>query len=298
MSTYTMKDLSTVYAAYCGSAIAVCRLTREIVGGQPATDDGIRAFAKHHLHIPDEEIEEVVARIKGEEIGERDTTPATGELKEKESYGLNVLRHSAFGPWVGDWQIKAALKQAASRVGLFVAKRGTKGDIAEMGKISAHGISLHGPEFQIHLIAAESETAAETDHIEFHGRTPSPNKPAETEYQKFLGRVNTPSGAKSIVNDAECCPAGSRFSFCFQWYDAKLTEADIVSVFAALPIIGLGSAKSLERGKFDIETLDIEMAEAKRARFTEASDSSRAPGKGRIGLFSSCGCGGTERHFS
>ena len=245
MSSYTMKDLNAVYSAYCGSATAVCRLTREIVGGQPATDDGIRAFAKHHLHIPDEEIEQVVARIKGEEIGERDTTPATGELKEKESYGLNVLRHSAFGPWVGDWQIKAALKQAASRVGLFVSERGSKGCIAEMGKVSAQGISLHGPEFQIHLIDPESEA------------------PAQTEYQKFMGRVNTPSGAKSIVNDAETCPAGSRFSFRFQWYDAKLTEKHMVQIFAAMPVIGLGSAKSLERGKFDIESLDIDMPKRK-----------------------------------
>lgn len=93
MSRYTMKDLSTAYAAYSGSAITVCRLTREIVGGQPATDEGIRAFAQHHLHIPEDKLDEVVARIKGEEIGERETTPPNGEVKEKESYGLNVLRH-------------------------------------------------------------------------------------------------------------------------------------------------------------------------------------------------------------
>jgi hypothetical protein len=242
MSKYTMKDLNAVYSSYCGSATAVCRLTREIVGGQPATDEGIAAFAKHHLKIPDDQIEQVVARIKGEEIGERETTPETGELKEKESYGLNVLRHSDYGPWIGDWQIKACLKQAASRVGLFVSKRGTKGDIAEMGKVSAYGISLHGPEFHIYLMDAEAD------------------QPAKTDYGKFFGSVTTPSGRKSIVNDAEIAPIGSRFSFRLQWYDAKLTEKDIVSIFAALPVIGLGSAKSLERGKFDIESLEIEMA--------------------------------------
>lgn len=245
MSSYTMKDLNAVYSAYCGSATAVCRLTREIVGGQPASDDGIRAFAKHHLKIADDQIEAAVARIKGEEIGERDTTPATGEVREKESYGLNVLRHSEFGPWIGDWQIKAALKQATSRLGLFVAKRGTKGDIAEMGKVSACGISLHGPEFQIHLIDAVTDGAC------------------ATEYQKFLGRVNTPSGAKSIVNDAQTAPIGTRFSFRFQWFDGKLTEKDIVSIFSALTVVGLGSAKSLERGKYEIESLDIEIPKKK-----------------------------------
>ena len=247
MSSYNMKDLTAVYGAYCGSAVATCRLTREIVGGQPASDDGIRAFAKHHLKLADDQIEAAVARIKDEEIGERNTTPEAGEVKEKESYGLNVLRHSEFGPWIGDWQLKAALKQAASRVGLFVSKRGTKGDIAEMGKVSAHGISLHGPEFQIHLIDSEIDSAA------------------RTEYQKFFGSVNTPAGRKSIVNDAEVCPAGSRFSFSFHWFDGKLTEKDIVTIFSALTVVGLGSAKSLERGRYDIETLDIEMSKKKPA---------------------------------
>jgi len=240
MGSYKMQDLQTVYSAYCGSATAVCRLTRELVGGQPATDDGIRAFAKHHLKLADDQIEAAVKRIRGEEIGERDKTPEAGEVKEKESYGLNVLRHSAYGPWLGDWQIKAALKQSASRVGLFMGKR-CKGDVAEMGKISAIGISLHGPEFQIHLIDATTDG------------------PAKTEYQKFWGSVNTPSGRKSICNDAEVCPIGSRFSFQFQWFNGKLTEKDIVSIFSAMTVIGLGSAKSLERGKIDVEALDVEL---------------------------------------
>ena len=251
MSSYTKHDLNAVYNHYCGSAIAVCRLTRELVGGQPATDDGIRAFAKHHLKLAEDQIEAAVARIKREEISERNTTPEAGEIKEKESYGLNTLRHSAFGPWLGDWQIKAALKQAASRVGLFAAKRGTKGDVAELGMVTAHGISLHGPEFQVHLIEPAENG----------------NGPAQTEYQKFMGRVNTPSGAKSIVNDAETCVIGSRFSFRFQWFDAKLTEKDMLSIFAAMPVVGLGSAKSLERGKYDIESLEIDLP--KRAPKTE-----------------------------
>lgn len=248
MSTYTMRDLVKTYEAYCGEAIASCRFTREIVGGQPATPEGIQAFCLHHLHIPEgPELDAAVKRILGEEIGEREVTTETGELKEKESYGLNVLRHDDFGPWIGDWQLKAALKQGASRVGLFVSKRGSKGDMAEMGKISAHGISLHGPDFRIHLMDESGEA------------------PAATIYQKFLGRVNTPTGAKSIVNDAECAPAGTRFEFRFQWYDGKLTEKDIVAIFAALPVIGVGSVKSLERGKFDIERLEVKEKKAKAA---------------------------------
>jgi hypothetical protein len=240
--TYDAKQLRQVYDKFCGQAVARCRLTREVVGGQPATESGVRAFAQHHLHIPEgPELDAAVSRILREEVGEGETTPENGEVKERESYGLNVLRRDEHGPWLGDWMLKAAIKVAASRVGLFQAKRGSKGDMAEMGKVSAWGISAVGPDNQIYL------------------RDESGENPAQTYYEKFMGRVNTPAGAKSIVNDAECAATGSRFEFRFQWYDGKLTENDMVKIFAALPVIGVGSAKALERGKFEIEELTIDM---------------------------------------
>jgi hypothetical protein len=241
MSHYTQNDLNKTYAEFCGQAIAFCRMTRELVGGQPATKDGVRAYVAHHLGIPDgPEQDAAVQRIMREEIGERETTPETGEVKERECYGLNVIRKDDFGPWLGDWQLKAAIKQSASRAGLFAKKRGTKGDIAEMGRVSAHDFSLHGPDYMIHLVDSDGN-------------------PCETVYQRFMGRVNTPQGAKSIVNDAECILPGARFAFRFQWFNGKLTESDIVSIFAGLPIVGVGSVKSLERGKFEIESLDIDV---------------------------------------
>jgi hypothetical protein len=209
------------------------------VGGQPANREAVRAYAKHHLKLPDDKIEAAVDRILREEVGEREVT-GEGEVKERESYGLNVLRRDDFGPWVGDWQIKAALKQSASRVGLFAAKRGTKGDMAEMGRVSAVGNSLHGEPFKIHLLDADGE------------------RPATTFYRRFMGRVQTPDGPKSIVTDAECAPVGTRFSFRFQWYEAKLTEADMVKIFSAFQIVGLGSAKAMEQGKVEVMTLEIE----------------------------------------
>ena len=247
MSVYTTKDLSETYGKYCGEAIAECRLTRQVVGGVPASKDGIKAFVIHHLHIAEgPEADAAVARIMNEEVGERDTPQGEGEIKEKESYGLNVIRRDEFGPFLGDWQFKAALKQAASRVGLFMSKRGTKGDMAEMGKVSAYGVSLHGPEYKVYLM------------------DPMGTVPASTYYQKFMGRVSTPSGAKSIVNDAECAPEGSRFGFRFQWYNGKLTEADVVKIFSALPVVGIGSVKSLECGKFDIERLEITIPKSEK----------------------------------
>ena len=240
MSTYTKQDLSKIYDGYCGEAIVACRLTRQVVGGVPADKEGIKAFVIHHLHIAEgPDADAAVARIMNDEVGERDAVQGEGEIKEKESYGVNVIRRDTAGPWLGDWQFKAALKQAASRVGLFVAKRGTKGDMAEMGRVTAHGVSAGGPEYRIYLMDSTGAT------------------PAATYYQKFMGRVNTPNGAKSIVNDAECVSAGSTFGFRFQWYNSKLTETDLLKIFSALPVVGVGSVKSLECGKFDIERLEI-----------------------------------------
>jgi hypothetical protein len=242
MSEYTMNQLRDHYSGFCSKAIARCRFTRELIGGQPASEDGVRAFCQHHLEIPEgPDLESAIKRILKEEVGERDVTPENGEVKERESYGLKVLRHDDFGPWIGDWQIKAALKQAASRVGLFVSKRGSKGDVAEMGKVTAHGISLHGPEFHIHLMDQSGE------------------KPATTGYRKFMGNVASPNGRVNIVHDSECAPEGTTFEFMFQWYRGKLGEEEVVAIFSALPVVGVGSVKAMECGKFDIEHLEVKI---------------------------------------
>lgn len=240
-TTYNLSALEQRYSNMTRRAIAHCTLRTELVGGMSADEAGVRAFVAHHLRLVDDEAEAAVQRILAEEIGERNTTPEGGEITEKLTYGITVIRRDARGPWLGDWMIKACLKAAASRTGLFMTKRGSKGDLAEMGRVRAVGASLATPDRpeRIHLV---DETGS----------------PAQTYFQEFKGRVQSAQGAVSIVSHKECVPPGSRFAFEFRWYDGKLKEENIADIFAAAMNIGLGSAKAFERGKFSVESLEIE----------------------------------------
>ena len=232
----TAADLEEAYVSLTIRAIAECTFVTDMVGGVPATEEGVRAFVAYQMKLEGDEAEKAAKRIMAEEIGEN--TPNLGEgeeLEEREVYGINVIRHDEFAPWLGNWQVKACLKAAASRVGLFVKKRGSKGDMAEMGRVEAHGLSLLGdhPE-RIHIIG-----------------------PA-TRFEKFMGRVNTPQGSKSIVHWSEVMPAGSEFAFELRVGSLQIKGDDLTKTFAVAQNIGLGSCKAMERGKFRVDRLEIE----------------------------------------
>lgn len=246
MKTLNLQDLQQRYRDLTQSAVAHCTLRTELVGGMSADRAGVEAFVAHHLHLAGEEAGKAVERILKEEIGERDVTPAGGELQEKLTYGICIIRRDEYGPWLGDWMVKACLKAAASRLGLFVSKRGVKGDMAEMGKAQAVGESLRNAEHpeRIYLLGPEGKWGGKIT-------------PAVTCFQPFKGRVQTPQGSMSIVSDRECAPPGTRFAFEFRWAKGKLTEDDMANIFASAMNLGLGSAKAFERGKFNIESLEI-----------------------------------------
>jgi len=243
--TYTAKELADIYAEGTRLVTARCHFLTRCVGGQPASEGGIRAFAEFHLKLAGPELDAAVKRIMDEEIGEKDATPETGEVKERESFGVNVVRHcpACRGPYLGNWMVKACLKCAASRLGLFAAKGkiGSKGDLAEFGSVtdlSAQTQPTCSP-FHVHVYAADGKT------------------PATTYYDRFSGRVNTPQGAKSIVHDSECLPVGATFGIKLRVPRTRLTDEDLARVFAFAQNVGLGSAKALECGKFEIDELVV-----------------------------------------
>jgi len=244
ITTYTATDLRGAYEEMSGSLHCECRLTTELVGGQPAGQEGVRRFVEHHLHIADpDQQQEAIDRILHTEMGQREITPEGGELKESESYGVNVIRSSEKGPWLGNWMIKANIKAAASRTGLFQSKRGTKGNFSEGGEAIAVGLSLLELEQpgHIYLIDAQSE----------HG--------AKTYFSRFQGKVSTPQGSNSIQHDSECVAPGTRFEFTFRFLPKSVTEEDLVKVMSLAQVIGLGSVKALERGRFTIDKMEVNL---------------------------------------
>lgn len=240
------KELDAIYEGLCTEVAVEAEFTTELVGGVPADDDRLRGFCKHHLKLEGEELEQALARIKDEEIGEHDPTQPTDEVKEKESYGVNVIRRDEHGPWLGTWMIKACIKCAASRMGIFVAKRGSKGDMAETGQLLAAGMS------------AQSE-ARDRVHLYTPGK-----EPMFTSFKEFMGSVSTPSGRHSIKHHSEIAPVGSRFAFTFRFPTAKVNVNDVKMILSVIGEIGLGSVKALERGKFKI--LSAEVNEPKKTK--------------------------------
>lgn len=232
-----------------------------MAGGVPAGEAGLRAFIHHHLGIiePDE-AQAAYERIVKEEMGERPVPSAEGELQEKLSYGVNVIRRTELGPFLGNWMIHACLKTAASRLNIFKDLRGSKGNFAEAGKVSPSGISTLDDRF---------------DRIYLIGRD---GLPVQTYFEEFKGRVQSPKGSVSVVHHSECVPAGTRFEFGFQFIMGELTEGDIGDFLALAMIVGLGSVKSLGNGKFRINSAELinpvrapglERAQLKREREKE-----------------------------
>lgn len=254
MGTYTAEDVAAAYIGLTNVARARLRFTSPLVGGQPAQRPGIEAYVSHHLGLSEldargkrvltDEGRAAVSRILDEEVGERDITPDTGEVNEREVYSVTVVRHDDYGAFLGDWQVKACLKQAASRLGLWVKKRGAKGDCAEMGRATAFGPSL----------------IEGSDPHRIHIVTPDGRPVTDREFERIQGRVHTPAGAKSIVTDSEIIRPGHEAFIEFRWKAGKIGEDDMLAIWAAASNCGLGSARSLERGRFEVVELEINVA--------------------------------------
>jgi hypothetical protein len=222
----------------------------ELVGGQPAGESGVRAYVQHHLKLQGEEAEQAVARIQREEVGETDVPTVEGELQEKRVYGINALRRTELGPYLGCWMLKACTKQAASRLNIFRQNRGSKGDFAEAGQVLAIGPSLLEPEHpeRIYLLS------------------PDGTSPARTRWETFMGRVSTPQGHKSITHESEICEEGTRFSWQMRFLAERVNEDDVRDMLALAMIVGLGSARALERGKFRILQAEIDLGQKQPPR--------------------------------
>lgn len=238
----TGNEVEAVYQELTASLKVEAELITDMVGSQPASEDGIRAFVTHQLKLSGQEADKAVENILTREVGERDKRPPEGELTEVESYAVNVIRRTAYGPYIGDWMLKACIKQAASRCGLFKKKIGTKGDFVEGGRVYAMGSSNNGATDDIRKIFLYKN-----------------GNPAPTFYRKFFGKVSTPQGSKSITHDSECVKPGTRFAFEYRFMRGKTNKEEVLSILALMCNTGVGSAKPFECGKFKIIEADLEI---------------------------------------
>lgn len=243
--TYTQRDLDAILEeeGKIASVRVRLRFPRNFAGGQPAGEKELKAFIQHHLGIsPDApEFMETYARIRREEMGE-ETTPEGGEVQTEQVYGVNIIRKSDKGPFILEHQIKAWLKTAASRMGIFKTKIGSKGDLAEMGMVTACGDSL------------QSALRSWEIYLRKDGG------PVGTSFVNVSGRVNTPSGAKSIQHHSEVTDEGAVIEFRVSWTKIKFSMEDMLKTLAAASRDRLGSMRSIGYG--DIEIISVEAEEA------------------------------------
>lgn len=195
MTRFNYEDLAARYAALTGVVRCDCIFATQLVGGQPASEEGIKAYVAHHLQLQGPEAEEAVKRILHEEVGETNVPSMEGELQEKRIYGVNALRRTELGPFLGNWMVKACFKQAASRLNIFRQNRGSKGDFSEAGQVLALGASL-----------------LESEHPErIYLLSPDGTSPAKTHWETFMGRLVLHKGLNRSHMKANCVKKGRGF---------------------------------------------------------------------------------------
>jgi hypothetical protein len=261
-----------------------CTLSRELVGGLPATKEGIEAFVKYQAQIltpiNPEEQHQMAERIFKEELGERRVAireiadnlvigeqqvppPEGGELQEKIVGQVNVVRKDENGVWIGDWMVKAALKQTASRLGLWMKNKGLKGDMSEGARVLSVGKSLLIPETP-HRIYLRNENG---------------DGPAKTFWQTFQGRITTANGAVSIVTHAECVEPGATFEFEYLFLGGRMSEDEISKLVYLVGNTGLGSSRAMERGKFRVDEVSYIVPKPKEKITEELADTTKKKDK-------------------
>jgi hypothetical protein len=213
-------------------------LDRHLVGGQPATEPQLRAYIEHWLKIDpaSPEFQKTFDRIRKEELGHVEPEKPEGELEDKKVYGINCLRRDERGVYILNHMVQAMIKQTASRLGLMMIKKGnlgSKGDLAEMGKVQAIGKSLIDPAGNWKIYAFMPDGSAPKTH-----------------YETLRGSVQTANGRMSIMYDAEMLDAGAQFEFRFSWASGRLTCEDLARVIINTQNVGLGSGRSLGFGRF------------------------------------------------
>ena len=258
------EDTRKRFNELTNSAIVTIEFTSTLVGGQNAQDDGLEAFVIHQLGLKEENPEWTpgsrkvkqwlmtvegklaFSRIKKDEIGEIDTSPEDGELNDTKVYAVKVIRREDDRPYIGDWMVKANLKQSASRLGYFVKKKGSKGDLAEMGRVEPYGRSKRDSPHYIYLIPPEGRN--------FDKRV----------FETISGTVHNAKGRSSIMSECEIVPVGTQAEFLLRWpKNSKLTRNDIIDIICGGQNCGLGSARSLERGRFDVTSLKVYVEKTK-----------------------------------
>lgn len=163
------------------------------------------------------------------------------EAQEKKDISSTGFRSDDKGLYLADFQIKALIKQGGSMLDLTISKRGTKSTLGE-------GLFVKG--------YLDGELT--NNKIYFQ---PIREKPDG--YEDFAGNVRTRQGSRSILKR---CDYVEKPIVQFQLWilenrvaktGNKLTVNDLKSILELGQELGIGSCRSLEKGKFNLTQFEI-----------------------------------------
>tara|TARA_B100000427_G_C15518096_1_gene599108 strand:+ start:3785 stop:4486 length:702 start_codon:yes stop_codon:yes gene_type:complete len=178
---------------------------------------------------------------------DEDTVTKDLDLDEETEKVTTGFKSDELGVYIGDYAIKAAIKQYTSLMKITQKKRGTKNTVSEALFVKGiYGDELIESKVHFH------ELRSEADGVE-----------------EFCGHVTTMQGKRSILKNMEYI---EKPTIKFQLWILEsrmqavkeLKEEDILRVLVFGQECGIGSARSFEKGKYDLIKFEEVLEEVKK----------------------------------
>lgn len=206
----------------------------------------------------------IKAKFGPEVVQDEETVPYITrdlELTEETEKVTTGFKKDEIGIYLGSYIIKAALKEYAS-----VLKLTTKKVSAGVKQTTQHGMFVKGllPVVDSVIPDATLPTGLAELPLELTGENiyAQPLRKEPDGMDDFAGRVNTPQGARSILKSSEFL---FQPTFQFQLWllevrmgntEKSFTQDDVRMMFELGQEAGIGSNRTFESGKYDVEGME------------------------------------------
>lgn len=208
-----------------------------VYGGVPQSKDLLDKYIEAVFRAKEDD--ETYNHVAQDALPERNEEK--DEAQEKKDISTTGFRIDDRGLYLADFQLKAMMKQGGSMLNLTTSKRGTKSTLGE-------GMFVKG------LLSGEL-----TDNKIYF----QPIRQKPDGYEDFAGNVNTRQGNRSILRR---CDYVEKPTIQFQIWVLEnriaktgkaLTVSDLRSILELGQELGIGSCRSLEKGKFNLVQFEI-----------------------------------------
>lgn len=211
------------------------KFRERVYGGIPKSSELIDKYVSSKFGVENTDLAEKLKEevgLRDEEVDNADRVEKLKEeadLKEELEKVTTGFKVKDGEPYISNYQIKAMLKQAANRLKITSKKKGAKQDIVD-------GLFLADPKVFLKVNGNLAE------------------QPLPTE--EFAGHVTTPHGKRSILKASEYVEEAYAEFVVRLIHTSILSPKELLDCFLLGQEIGLGSNRSFETGKYDLEVFE------------------------------------------